>query len=165
MMREETSPDLGWSLKNRVREFYEDYFSCLEAQDLTAWLSFFTEDATYLVQSDDSHQGGFVVGDIYCEGMAMLRDRAAAIANTSVHERQAVRHFPGSLRLATRTGPRVASTMSYLAVRSVANEVPKIFSVGRSIDEILFDKGRLHFASRKVIYDHSFIDNSLVFPL
>ncbi|MBR0873493.1 nuclear transport factor 2 family protein [Bradyrhizobium tropiciagri] len=148
-----------------MRELYEEYFACLEAQDLTAWPSFFTEDAVYLVQSDQSHRSGLLIGDIYCDGIAMFRDRAAATANTSVHARQTIRHFPGALKLAARKGDLVSSTMSYLAVRSVTDEAPTFFSVGRSIDEIAVNGDRLRFARRTVIYDHDRIDNSLVFPL
>jgi anthranilate 1,2-dioxygenase small subunit len=151
--------------KLRVREFYEDYAACLDAQDMAAWPGFFTEDGHYLVQSRASRDGGFRIGDIYCDGMAMFRDRAAALRTTSVHEARIVRHFLGSLRVAAAPDGAAAAETSYLAVQSVIDEAPMIFSTGRTIDLIVDEADRLRFRRRLVVYDHSFIRGSLVFPL
>lgn len=153
------------ALKLRVRELYEAYFACLDSQDIRAWPGFFTEDATYLVQSEENRRNGYAVGDISCQGGAMFRDRAAAIAGTTVYERRLLRHFPGNLRLGLLADGVVAAEMSYLAIETVADEMPVIFSAGRSIDEIRVAADGLLFRRRQVVYDHGFIRHSLVFPL
>jgi 3-phenylpropionate/cinnamic acid dioxygenase small subunit len=153
------------SLKLSVRAFYEDYFACLDSHDMHAWPDFFTEDTTYQIQSEESHRSGYMIGDMFCVSRDMIRDRATAILSTMVHERRILRHFPGTLRVGPLSGNKVATQMTYLVIESVIDEMPAVFSVGRSIDEILFRDDRLRFSSRTVLYDHPYIRNSLVYPL
>lgn len=82
-----------------------------------------------------------------------------------VHERRILRHFPGTLRLTALAGDKVSAQMSWLAIESAPDEMPMVFSVGRSLDEIRIDDDRLRFSSRTVVYDHPYIHNSLIYPL
>lgn len=149
-----------------LRDFYDEYFACLEQQDLEAWPAFFTEDARYLVQSIENQRCGLPIGDVFCDGAAMIRDRATALRSTSVYEPRQLRHFAGTLRLTGREPDgAIRCELGYLAVETIAGEAPVLFSAGRSIDEIVTDAGRLRFRRRTVVYDHGYIRNSLIFPL
>lgn len=153
-------------LRARLRELYDDYFACLEDQDLERWPGFFVEDGFYSVQSSDNHDNGLPICDIFCDSAAMMRDRAAALRATSVFEARRLRHFPGALRIRTQdVDGTIHTQLSYLAIESIVGDPPTVFSAGRSIDEIVDLGTRLRFRSRRVIYDHSYIRNSLVFPL
>ena len=49
--------------------------------------------------------------------------------------------------------------------RSIVGDPPTLFSAGRSIDVIVRTEAGLRFRSRTVVYDHTWVLNSLVFPL
>jgi anthranilate 1,2-dioxygenase small subunit len=152
--------------RSELRDFYDDYFACLEDQDLSRWPRFFTEKARYVVQSRENFALGLPIGDIFCDGAAMIRDRATALANTSVFEARQLRHFAGTLRLRKpASAGLIRAELAYLAVESIVGEATQLFSAGRSFDEIVRDGDRFRFARRIVVYDHGFIRNSLIFPL
>jgi len=154
------------ALRAELRDFYDAYFACLEDQDLERWPGFFTDDALYLVQSAENHGLGLPVGDVFCDSAAMRRDRAAALRTTSVFEPRRLRHFAGTLRLRDDAGDGVIrAEAGYLAVECLVGDAPALFSAGRSIDEIVRGADGLRFRSRRVVYDHTHVRNSLVFPL
>lgn len=148
-----------------IRSFYEDYYSALEQADFSKWPDFFDEDGYYTVQSASGRRNGFLICDIFCDGKAMIRDRAAALRSTTVYEERFLRYFIGQLRIASSDAAKYEVETSYLAVESVVDEPPAIFSVGRTFDVVKKNGGQLLFTRREVVYDHSSIRNSLVFPL
>ncbi len=153
------------ALRAELRDFYDDYFACLEDQDLERWPGFFTEDARYLVQSAENHALGLPIGEIFCDSAAMMRDRAAALRATSVFEPRRMRHYPGVLRVRGEAGGALRTELGYLAVESIVGDPPTLFSAGRSLDEIVRTPQGLRFRGRTVVYDHTWVLNSLVFPL
>jgi len=163
---QDTAGPAGAALRAELRDFYDAYFACLEDQDLDRWPGFFTEDARYLVQSAENHGLGLPVADIFCDSAAMMRDRAAALRATSVFEARRLRHFPGTLRVRIDAdGGVIRAELGYLAVESIVGDPPALFSAGRSLDEIVRTDAGLRFRSRRVVYDHTYVRNSLVFPL
>lgn len=156
----------GAVLRASLRDLYDDYFACLEDQDIKRWPSFFTEDGHYLVQSAENHALGLPVGEIFCDSAGMMRDRATALRATSVYESRRLRYFPGVLRVgAATTDGMVPVELGYMAVESISGDPPVVFSAGRSYDQVVQTESGLRFRRRTVVYDHSWILNSLVFPL
>ena len=79
-----------------VEEFHYDYAAVIERGDIDSWPEFFTEDADYKVIARDNADHDLPLGLIYCEGKAMLKDRAFALLNTEMY---APRYF--QLRIST----------------------------------------------------------------
>lgn len=149
-----------------LRELYEDYFACLEDQDIDRWPSYFTEDGHYRVQSAENHALGLPIGEIFCDSAAMMRDRAKALQATSVYESRQLRYFPGVMRIGQRKPDgAIPVELGYMAVESIVGDPPVLFSAGRSYDEVVETDSGLRFRKRTVVYDHTWILNSLVFPL
>jgi anthranilate 1,2-dioxygenase small subunit len=166
MPADRTDDAVGLALRAELREFYDDYFACLEDQDLARWPSFFTQDGRYLVQSAENHRLGLPIGEIFCDSAAMMRDRAAALRSTSMYEARSLRHFPGVLRIeAPAPDGTIRARRGYMAVESIVGDPPTLFSAGCSHDEFVRTDGGLRFRRRTVVYDHTWILNSLVFPL
>src|SRR5690349_748157 len=113
-------------LRYRLRDFYDEYFSCLDDQNLEEWPKFFTEDGFYLVQSHDSYRNGFRIGDIFCDSAAMMRDRVNALRETSVYEHRVMRRFSGTLRIRTVTENVIHAEMGFLVLESIVDEAPAI---------------------------------------
>jgi anthranilate 1,2-dioxygenase small subunit len=166
MVTDRPARPCGGALRSALRDFYDDYFACLEDQDIGRWPSFFTEDGHYLVQSAENHGLGLPIGEIFCDSAAMMRDRAAALRSTSVYEARRLRYFAGALRVedAPDDGP-IRASAGYMAVESIVGDPPTLFSAGRSHDVLLRTDTGFLFRRRTVVYDHTWILNSLVFPL
>ena len=66
-----------------LRDLYEDYAAAIDDMRLEDWAGFFTEDAVYKVMGRETFDQGLTHATIYCEGAAMIRDRAAAVRSVS----------------------------------------------------------------------------------
>ena len=67
-----------------IEEFNYGYAETLDAMDVDGWVEYFTEDAFYHVIARDNAGSGLPLGLIYCEGKAMMKDRAYALLNTEM---------------------------------------------------------------------------------
>jgi anthranilate 1,2-dioxygenase small subunit len=63
-------------LREIVTQFNTEYCAVLDRGNLELWPEFFTEDALYRVTSRENAELGLPVGLVYCEGRAMMHDRA-----------------------------------------------------------------------------------------
>lgn len=160
------NPSPAAAQRAALRELYDDYFACLEDQDIERWPSYFTDDGHYLVQSAENHALGLPIGEIFCDSAAMMRDRSKALLATSVYESRRLRYFPGVMRVGQAGADgAVPVEIGYMAVESIVGDPPVLFSAGRSFDEVVQTGEGLRFRRRTVVYDHTWILNSLVFPL
>ena len=67
-----------------IEEFNYAYADTLDRFDVDGWVEYFTEDAFYHVIARDNAESGLPLGLIYCEGRAMMKDRAYALLNTEM---------------------------------------------------------------------------------
>ncbi len=148
-----------------VEELYYEYAAVLERGEIESWPEYFTEDANYKVIARDNDDAGLPLGLIYCEGKAMLRDRAFALRNTEMY---APRYFQlriSNTRIRSVDGPRIAAEASYLLLQTLVEEHSTLHQVGKSYDVLVRNGDTLLFEDRKCVYDTVMIDNNLVFPV
>lgn len=150
---------------SEIRAFYDAYYLLIEEGAVTDWPSFFGDPAYYSVQSASGRSANSRICDSFCDNKAMIIDRATAINATSLYEKRTLRHFLGTLKIISSEQEKFHTETSYLAIESVVDEPPAIFSVGKTYDVITRQNGKMLFERREVVYDHSSIRNSLVFPL
>ncbi|WP_108262248.1 aromatic-ring-hydroxylating dioxygenase subunit beta [Mangrovicoccus ximenensis] len=151
-----------------VEEFNADYCAVLDDGDLMDWPDFFTEDAFYNITSRENFDHGRPVGLVYCEGRGMLRDRALAIARTSMFGPRYLRHYLSNTRV-TGIEPdgTVCATVNYMLIETLA-ELPegRLHQAGRMIDRFRPQPdGGLLLSSRIAIYDTLLVPNALVLPV
>src|ERR1700722_2658610 len=84
-------------LYHEIDQFNARYAAALDDQRLQDWVEMFADDAFYLVTSRENADQGFPVGLIYCEGKAMIRDRAFALEKTAMFAPRYLRHVIGNL--------------------------------------------------------------------
>ena len=151
-----------------IEQFNADYCAVLDDGDLMDWPSFFTEDAFYTITSRENWDGNLPVGLIYCEGLPMIKDRALAIAKTSMFGPRYLRHFITNTRV---TGIEADGTIlagcNYILIEVLA-ELPegRLHQAGRMIDR--FQRGadgQLRLSRRVAIYDTLLVPNALVLPV
>jgi anthranilate 1,2-dioxygenase small subunit len=155
--------ETGRELRARLRDFYDDYAHCLDDGDLDRWAQFFTEDGTYRVIARENRDRGLEHATIYCKGKGMILDRALAVQKTTVQVPRSLRHLVGGVRIRS-AGEVIRSEASFIICESLSDRDPRLFLVGRHVDQVVREGDGFLFKERDCVYDNYRILNSLIFP-
>ena len=148
-----------------LTQFYEDYIACVDSGSLEQWHTFFTEDCLYRVTARENYAAGLPHAAIHCAGIGMIRDRAAAIRDSTYYSPRYVRHFLGGIRVTKMTQGEIECYASVMVMESVSDLAPYVLFVGEYIDRIATDHNGYLLRDRACIYDNYRIFNSLVYPI
>jgi len=153
-------------LRREIEEFHAEYCYVLDNNEIEAWPQFFAEDALYRITARENVEADLPVGLVYCEGLAMIKDRAFAIAHTSMFDPRYLQHMVSNIRV-TEASPsgEVSAEANYLVLQTLIDEDTRILQAGRYFDRFLRAHGRLLLKERHCVYDTLRIDNSLVYPV
>ena len=158
------------SLETRmaVADLHAEYAACLDERRFDDWPDFFTDDCVYRLQPRENYDRGLPLATMAFESKGMLRDRVYAVTQTLFHIPYTTRHVVGWPRVwtdAESDHPAIAAESNYVVIRVRENELPELFSVGRYVDRIVDDGGRLRFRQRLAIFDSALIVNSIIYPI
>lgn len=148
-----------------LRDFYEDYAACLDAEALADFPSFFTEDAKYQVISRENHDDGLEHAPIFCLGRAMIEDRVTALTEAALYQPRSLRHFISGVRILGEENGEVRVEANFLIIESLVEQEPQILMVGRYLDRVVREDGALKFRERTCVYDNYRIRTTLVIPV
>jgi anthranilate 1,2-dioxygenase small subunit len=153
-------------LLGRLAALYEDYAACLDDDELERWPSFFTDDALYQIVARENRSQSLSLAAVYCDGIGMIRDRAAAVRECTLYMHRPLRHMLGGIRIMSSYDDRQITTRANFTVfESPIDSEPRIFMVGRYEDTVVDDGDSLLFRERCCIYDNYRIHTSLIFPV
>jgi salicylate 5-hydroxylase small subunit len=153
------------ALQFDVEQLYSRYGAAIDDGRLDDWCDLFWEECFYAIIPRDNYDRGLPLAIMRCESRAMLKDRARAIRETMMFEPRYVRHQITNVRI-LQADPAIHAQASYVVFEVLADELPKILSVGRSIDLIERDvDGALRFRDKRVVYDSVLVPNSIIYPL
>lgn len=143
-----------------------DYVYVLDEDALDEWPDFFVEDCVYKVVPRENYDMDLPLAVLSCEGQGMLRDRVTAIRETLLFEPRVLRHVTSGMRvLGIDTDGSVRCQTNYVVYENTADQTNSVFSVGRYMDRVVSDAGRLKYAEKLCVFDTSVIDTSLIYPL
>lgn len=149
-----------------LREFFDDYSACLDAEALRDFPGFFTQDALYRVISRENHDDGLELAPIYCLGRAMIEDRVNATVEAALYQPRSLRHFVSGVRIVgEEEGGAVRAESNFLIIESLIEQEPQILMVGRYLDRVVREDGALKFRERTCVYDNYRIRTTLVIPV
>jgi len=148
-----------------LRDFFEDYAACLDAEALTEFPAFFTEDAKYQVISRENHDDGLEHAPIFCLGRAMIEDRVTATTQAALYQPRSLRHFVSGVRIVGEEEGEVRTEANFLIVESLIEQAPEILMVGRYLDRVVRQADGLKFRERTCVYDNYRIRTTLVIPV
>lgn len=153
-------------LRSLVEEFNAEYCAVLDAGAIEQWPAFFTEDAIYRVTARENVEANLPVGLVYCEGRAMMHDRAAAIARTQMFAPRSMLHVCGNVRVLSQQadGSFVAHT-NFILMQTLVEGPTTIHLAGRYYDRFVRDQGKLKLAERQAVYDTTVIATDVVYPV
>jgi anthranilate 1,2-dioxygenase small subunit len=152
-------------LRVEVEEFHAAYCAALDEDRIADWPRFFTADAIYRITARENQDAGFPVGLVYCEGRAMIEDRALAIAKTAMFAPRYLRHYVTNVRVLGTEAGVVSAAANYLVLQTLVDERTTIQQAGRYLDRFVRIEGHLLLRERHCVYDTLLIDNSLVMPV
>ncbi len=113
----------------------------------------------------ENYDQGLPLATIRCESRGMLADRVMAITDTYMFEPRYMRHLTSGLRIVSEEDGVISAQPSYAVFETLADEYTRVFQVGRYLDEIVRDEGRLRFRRRSCVFDSELVPNSIVYPI
>lgn len=153
-------------LRARLRDFHEDYVACLDAGDLDGWVRFFTDDAHYRIVSLENFREDLPLSAWECQGIGALRDRVAALRETTVFEPRTLRRLVSGVRVTAVQGSEVRAEASFAVLESLSDRETHVFLTGRYLDLLVpGDDGAPRLRRRTCVYDNWRIRTSLVYPV
>lgn len=151
-------------LREDIVAFHTEYCSVLDRGDLEQWPLFFTEDALYRITGRENADLGLPVGLVYCEGRAMMHDRAVAIARTQMFAPRYNLHMIGQVRVEAEDAGVITAQTPFLLIQTLVEGASTVHLAGCYHDRFVRADGQLLLAERHVIHDTNILANDLVYP-
>lgn len=148
-----------------IEEFNYAYADTLDRFDVDGWVEFFTEDAFYHVIARDNAESGLPLGLIYCEGKAMMKDRAYALLNTEMFAPRYLHLSITNTRALAIEDDIIHGVANYTLIETLVEEPSRVQQVGKYRDKFQRTESGLLLKERICTYDSVMIDNCLVFPV
>lgn len=141
------------------------YVHALDDGDFERWPDFFTEDCVYKIVPRENYENDLPLAIWYCQGRGMLRDRVTAIRETQLYAPRNMRHITGNAQVRTCIHDVMHAVTNYAVYESTLDRTSEVFNVGRYVDRIVAEDGRLKFAEKLCVFDTSLVPTSLIFPI
>ena len=151
-------------LREDITTFHTEYCSVLDRGELEQWPMFFTEDALYRITGRENADLGLPVGLVYCEGRAMMHDRAVAIARTQMFAPRYTLHMLGLVRVESEEDGVITAQTPFLLIQTLVEGPSTVHLAGCYHDRFVRVDGQLLLAERHVIHDTNILANDLVYP-
>ncbi|HEY0526885.1 MAG TPA: aromatic-ring-hydroxylating dioxygenase subunit beta [Stellaceae bacterium] len=161
------APAVSAELRFELADLYAEYAACLDEGRFEEWPDFFTEDCTYKIVPRENFDRGLPLCTVWAESRGMLQDRVVGITQTMMYQPHYWRHLVGPLRIREAGGGDGAIGMeaNYAVFRTMPDEPSEVFQVGRYLDRIAREDGRLKFREKLCVFDTLTIKNSLIYPI
>jgi anthranilate 1,2-dioxygenase small subunit len=153
-------------LRTEIDAFNTDYAEKLDRKDLTAWVDCFAEDAFYTVISRENFERNHPVGLIYCEGRAMIADRAFALLKTAMFGPRYLRHMLSNLSIVLEADGTVRARANFIVFEVLMDRPkPRVLLVGEYRDVFIREGDTLKLKERRCVYDNLLIPTALCIPV
>ncbi len=153
------------ALRGELDALYLDCAACLDDDALEEWPGFFTADCVYRIVPRDNFDRGLPLALLSCESRDGLADRVRAVRETQVFVPRTLRHLVSGVRIREAQGARLLTGASFAVFETLPEEETRIKVVGRTLDVVVREDGRLRFAERTCVLDSVLIPGSLVVPV
>lgn len=152
------------ALREEITTFNAEYCATLDRGDIESWPAFFIEEALYRITSRENADLGLPVGLVYCEGRAMMMDRAVAVARTQMFAPRYNMHLLGATRVEAENSHGIVAQTPFLLVQTLVEGPSTLHLAACYHDRFVHVDGRLLLAERQVIHDTNILANDLVYP-
>ncbi len=153
------------TLHFQLENLYAAYAECLDEGELERWPEFFTEDCLYQIIPRENFERHLPLALMRCESKGMLKDRVAAVRQTSVYAPRTMRHLVSNIRVIGDAGGIIHARANYAVLETPLDEPTRVFNTGRYLDRLVHVDGSLKFSERLCVFDSILIPGSLVYPI
>jgi anthranilate 1,2-dioxygenase small subunit len=159
------TPAAGLELRLALDDLYARYVGCLDEERFEDWPDFFTDPCLYKIVPRINVARNLPLAVWLCESKGYLRDRVAAIRNTSVYGPRYIRRMVSAIRILRADGNEIEVRANYAAFETLPDELTRVFSVGEYRDRIVVVDGAMRFSEKICVFDSELVPNSLIYPL
>ena len=152
-------------LRLEIETLYAEYAACIDNDELECFPDFFTEDCLYKIQPRSNYERGLPLAVWLSESRGMLKDRMMAIRQLSTYGPRHLRHIVSGIRMLGWDGDALRCEANYAVFETLPEELTRVFQVGRYLDRIVVEAGRLRFAAKLCVFDSELIPNTLIYPI
>lgn len=152
-------------LRLELDDLYARYAAALDEARYDDWIDLFTDECFYRVVPRENFDRNLPLSTMMAESRGMLKDRVYGITNTLYHQPYYQRHIVSGLFIHKTAGEAIHTQANYAVFRTKQNEISEVFNVGRYIDTVVVDGGRLKFREKLCVFDSELIPNSLIYPV
>ena len=152
-------------LRLELETLYAEYVACIDSDELERFPDFFTENCLYKIQPRTNYERGLPLATWLSESRGMLKDRMVAIRQLSTHGPRHLRHIVSGIRSLGWDGDALRCEANYAVFETLPEQLTRVFQVGRYLDRIEVDAGRLRFAEKLCVFDSELIPNTLIYPI
>ncbi|PUE62132.1 ring-hydroxylating dioxygenase subunit beta [Limnohabitans sp. Rim8] len=148
-----------------VRALYEDVAWHLDDDQVEHFPNYFIDECTYQVVSRENFAQGLPQATIYCDGIAMVRDRVTALRQTQVYVPRSWRHFISGVRVMAVRDGQLHVSANFLITEAMSDQDPTLFLVGQYLGILVRVDGQLKFRQHLAVYDNHHVRRSLIVPV
>ena len=152
-------------LRLELEALYAEYVACIDNDELERFPDFFTENCLYQIQPRTNYERGLPLATWLSESRGMLKDRMVAIRQLSTYGPRHLRHVVSGIRILGWNGDALRCEANYAVFETLPEQLTRVFQVGRYLDRIVVDAGRLRFAEKLCVFDSELIPNTLIYPI
>jgi anthranilate 1,2-dioxygenase small subunit len=148
-----------------ARGLLRDYVNALDRGRLGEWPGFFAEACNYRITTRENEERGFPLSIMLCNNRAMLFDRIEATEKANIFEPHSYRHILSDSEIVSESNDALTMRTGFLCVRIMHSGETTLFVCGEYVDEIVRERGRCLFRSKRVVLDSSKIDTLIAIPI
>lgn len=159
------SNSLSANQREELRDFYAEYMTALDDENLERWPQFFCDGCVYQIIPRENHAQGLALCTIQADSKEMLLDRVQGILKTQKFSPRQCRRFFSGLTLTPQSANVVNARQNVLVVQTLIDEPSNILLCGVAHDRLVNEDGRWHFLSRVVVSDTEVLQEAFIFPI
>ena len=152
-------------LRLEIETLYAEYAACIDNDELERFPEFFSENCLYKIQPRTNYERGLPLAVWLSESRGMLKDRIVAIRQLSTYGPRHLRHIVAGIRILGWDEDALRCEANYAVFETLPDEFTRVFQVGRYLDRVAVDAGRLRFAEKLCVFDSELIPNTLIYPI
>lgn len=153
------------AVREAADDLMQDYAELIDSDRLEQWLDLFTEDAVYQIVPRENVEQSLPVSLMLCTNKNMIRDRIVSLRNANEYNLHRDRHLVSRVKIAEAAADSWRLEANYAVYQTDLEGQSRLFSVGRYLDTVRLEAGRLLFSEKKVVVDTFSIPTLLATPL
>lgn len=153
------------SIRHQVEDLLHEYVSTIDDDRLEEWPEFFIDNCEYKVIPRENSDLDLPAAIIYCDSKGMLRDRVVALRKANIYPAHYCRHLISNARIISESDGIIHAESGYAVFHTRKDGESKIYNVGKYIDHIVRDAGRLKYLSKQCVFDTHLINTLMVTPI